>query len=116
MTYQALGSLIEDLGFNVQGVYGTFASISDYQAELGNFEGTNLVPAFTALREYYDTNVLSTIFAPLFPGKSRNCLWHLTKKTGESASQARLYPALEQVPGPWSQSLSWKELAGGSAE
>jgi len=29
------------------------------------------------LREYYDSNVLSTIFAPMYPQGSRNNLWVL---------------------------------------
>lgn len=122
MTYAALGGLIEDLGFKIEGVYGTFASISDYESELsqtkiyhhGTVEHsiTDLRPVFAALRNYYDTNVLSTIFAPLFPDKSRNALWHLTKKVGDATSQDRLFSALEQAPTPWSQSESWRELNG----
>jgi hypothetical protein len=121
MTFQALGGLIEDLGYKVEGVYGTFASISDYETELGNLTLTDKatgreLPAvdvrgvFSALRNYYDTNVLSVIFAPLFPNKSRNALWHLTKKTGDDAAQDRLFSALENATTPWSQSPSWREL------
>lgn len=123
MTFAALGGLIEDLGYNVVGVYGTFASISDYQDELSAVtvfdRGTNKVlsrtdmrDVFNALRNYYDTNVLSIIFAPLFPAKARNCLWHLTKKKGDGASQDRLFSALQQAPEPWSQHPNWRELNG----
>jgi hypothetical protein len=123
MTFAALGALIEDLGYNIEGVYGTFASISDYEQQLADvttydkntrkvIATTDLRPIFAALRNYYDTNALSTIFAPLFPAQSRNCLWHLTKKQGDSAAQDRLFSALESTPQPWSQSPSWKDLAG----
>lgn len=124
MTYQALGSLIEDLGYTIEGVYGTFASISDYKDKLATTtvlvdNGKNVVPVttdltavFAALRQYYDTNVLAIVFAPLFPESSRNCLWHLTRKQGDDASQGRLFSALEQVPGPWSQHPNWRDLAG----
>lgn len=122
MTFAALGGLIEDLKFKIEGVYGTFASISDYQDELsavtihdgggGVLATTDLRAVFSALRNYYDTNVLSTIFAPLFPNKSRNALWHLTKKLGEDAAQDRLFSALEQAPTPWSQHPNWRELNG----
>lgn len=120
MTFAALGSLMEDLGFNIEGVFGTFASISDYQDELSAvtiYHGspnstttTDLRPIFAALRNYYDTNILSTIFAPLFPSKSRNALWHLTKKKGDVSKQERLFSALEQVPQPWSQHVDWRQL------
>lgn len=123
MTFAALGALIEDLGFNIEGVYGTFASISDYESELSavstydRVTGSALPPVdlrniFSALRNYYDTNALSTIFAPLFPDKSRNALWHLSKKSGDAAAQARLFSALEAAPTPWSQSPDWRELNG----
>ena len=123
LSYLSLGSLLEDLGYKVEAVYGTFASISDYQDKLEcvpSFDKvtgkkvaeTNLVPIFNALRDYYDTNVLSVIFAPLFPAQSRNCLWELTKKKGDSALQPRLFPALETCPTPWTSHKDWKELAG----
>lgn len=123
MTFASLGALIEDLGFDITGVYGTFASISDYKDELsavttydldsGKLTATtDLRPIFDSLRNYYDTNALSVIFAPLFPAKSRNALWHLTKKKGDSAAQTRMFPAIEQAPTPWSQHPNWRELAG----
>lgn len=74
MTYPFLGSLLEAIGWNIEEVYGTFASIRDYQDQLTR---CNLNQVFDQLREYYDTNVLSVIFAPLFPAQSRNCLWQL---------------------------------------
>lgn len=117
--YAALGALIEDLGFHVDGVWGTFASIRDYKDQLhewthyyrGNEDSpktTNLVPLFDVLSTYYDTNVLATIFAPLFPAYSRNCLWHLTRAAG----QPRKFPKLIDVPTPWTQHPDWRELNG----
>lgn len=130
MTFAALGSLIEDLGFKIEGVYGTFASISDYADELGAVTvydkntGRAMAPVdisniFAALRNYYDTNVLSTIFAPLFPSKSRNALWHLSKKSSsdrakdqDSVAQGRMFTKLSQSPTPWSQHPDWRSLDG----
>lgn len=123
MTYSALGGLLEDLSYHVVGVWGTFASISDYQNLLDNVvtfdwqtgkinSSTNLVPIFNALRNYYDTNVLATIFAPLFPDKARNCLWHLTRKVGDAVKQERLFSSLGTMPTPWSQHPNWRDLAG----
>ena len=36
---------------------------------------------FDRLNEYYDSNLVSNIMAPLFPKYSRNCLWVLKKKS-----------------------------------
>jgi hypothetical protein len=122
MGYLAFGALLEDVGFSIKGVYGTFASISDYESQLSAVETfdssgklaatTDLRPIFSALRNYYDTNVLSVIFAPLFPDCSRNALWHLTKKQGDAALQERLFSALDQAPTPWSQHPDWRQLSG----
>jgi len=57
----------------VEMVYGTFASQRDYKK-------TMLVEdliVFNKLRNYYDSNLVSVIFAPLYPQLSRNCLWKL---------------------------------------
>lgn len=76
MSYAGLRFLIESAGLKVDKVYGTFASIRDYEGHLGKF---GLTEVFGRLREYYDSNYLSTIFAPLFPELSRNCLWQVSK-------------------------------------
>jgi len=119
MTFGALGALLEDLNYKIEGVYGTFASISDYESELdavttidkhGKTIVTNLRPIFNVLRGYYDTNVLSILFAPLFPAGSRNCLWHCRWAGEEAASQTRMFSTLSTVPGPWSQHPDWKQL------
>lgn len=121
MTFPALGSLIEDLGFHIEGVWGTFASIRDYKHELGAWtyhyggehpQTLNLMPVFEVLSEYYDTNVLATIFAPMFPQYSRNCLWHLTRKADDDV-RPRRFSKLVDAPTPWSQHDDWRALAGG---
>ncbi len=83
MSFRGLQFLIENAGLRVQKVYGTFASMRDYQHKLDD-EG--LTPLFDRLREYYDSNYLSTIFAPLFPELSRNCLWRVCKAQIEEPS------------------------------
>ena len=121
MTFAALGSLVEDVGFHIESVYGTFASISDYKDKLDDvgfydkktgehIDHIDLRPVFDALRNYYDTNVLSVIFAPLFPEQSRNCLWHLTRKQGDEAAQVPMFDKLDMQPTPWSQHPDWKQL------
>lgn len=75
-TYVELEQELIDLGFKIVKTWGTFASIKDYKMELEKING--LPWLFEQLREYYDVNLLSVIFAPIFPQYSRNCLWQLT--------------------------------------
>jgi hypothetical protein len=76
MTYDGFEFLIRSAGLKIDKVYGTFASIKDYKSKI---DENGLTQVFDRLREYYDTNYLSTIFAPLFPRESRNCLWMVSK-------------------------------------
>lgn len=73
-TYNELAEQLDDMGFSLIDVWGTFASIKDYKPLMSAAK----LEVFNALRSYYDSNVLSTIFAPLYPNASRNCLWMLT--------------------------------------
>jgi SAM-dependent methyltransferase len=100
-SYEALGSILETVGFRIEANFGTFASIRDYEQDaiedrLGN--------VFDKLREYYDTNYLATIFAPLYPHRSRNVLWVLRKAV--SFDEPRNFKVLEQIQKPWSQSAN----------
>lgn len=106
MTYMALGALFEDLGFKVEKVAGTFASQRDYKDHL-----EDLRPAYDALSEHYDSNYLATIFAPLFPQYSRNALWTL-RALKEGEEYERKFPPLNDVPGRWTSSENWIDLAG----
>lgn len=104
MLYEALGAAFERHGFIIENVYGTFASIRDYQHLLGVIN-----PVFDQLREYYDTNFLSCVFAPLFPAQSRNALWELRKaKDGERGNK---FKNIEQIQAPWSSSVRWNDMA-----
>lgn len=71
MTYDAFSVLAHNAGLLCLNTWGTFASIRDYEPALSDSERE----LFTKLREYYDSNYLATIFAPLFPAYSRNVLW-----------------------------------------
>ncbi|KKL19881.1 hypothetical protein LCGC14_2461040 [marine sediment metagenome] len=62
--------------FTIEEKYGTFASIKDYYNELNDWQ----LEMYNTLSAYYDSNLLSVIMAPMFPEKSRNCLWVLKKK------------------------------------
>ena len=102
MTYLAFGALLEDIGWQIKGHWGTFASMRDYKDELPQEEKK----VFDKMRDYYDSNYLATIFAPLYPQYSRNCLWELTWKPGAS----RQFPDLRDVEGRWGSSEKWREL------
>ena len=77
MTYKALASLIHLAGLKIESVYGTFASQKDYKHDLDSPLWPGLREVWEALGNYYDSNVLACMFAPLFPTRARNCLWHL---------------------------------------
>jgi len=102
MKYEVLGSILEALGFEIVASYGTFASIRDYQDML-SYEQTQL---FDELREYYDTNVLACIFAPLFPAQSRNALWTITHAKEGYKCQ---FSSLGIIAKPWGSSKEWTE-------
>ena len=108
MTYEALGALMEDLGFAIEEKYGTFASQKDYK----HLIGTEIPKDFyDKLAAYYDTTLVSNMLAPIVgPQYSRNAMWKL-KKT-QTRDYQRQFPTLLQVPGPWSNNPEWKELMG----
>jgi hypothetical protein len=86
MSYNAFGAMIEYSGLKVEKAWGTFASIKDYKFELT----PSMQIIFDELRDYYDVNYLATLFAPMFPQHSRNCLWKVSTKlpTGNFADLA----------------------------
>lgn len=108
MTYEALGALMEDLGYEVEEVYGTFASQKDYKHLIGT-----VIPKdfFDKLSAYYDTTLVSNMLAPVVGAEnSRNALWKLRKTP--SANYTRRFKNLVDVEGPWTNNENWKELAG----
>jgi len=105
MTYGALGALLENLKFNIVDHWGTFASQRDIEPQIENLEISKI---YNRLKEYYDSNYISTIFAPLFPGKSRNILWKL-RKQNEFAPIKEFFP-LKMQKHQWSQHKNWEDL------
>lgn len=101
-TYDAMGRLLMDCGWDVREHYGTFASQSDYVGHLTP-EQTAL---YTELSTYYDSNLLAVMLAPLYPQYSRNVLWVCTP----SLFTDKRY--LRRSPEPWSQHPDWRELDG----
>ena len=103
ITYEALGTLIQTLGFGISAVHGTFASQRDIEPYLSDCN------EYWLLKDYYDSNVLSTIFAPLFPEASRNALWVLTQDPQEGQDLI-VFPKWDELKEPWTSSELWKEL------
>ena len=104
MTYQGFGSLLEEMGYKILKHWGTFASIKDYKKQLNGLEDT-----FAKLREYYDSNYLATIFAPLFPEYSRNCIWE-TQYVGKLTNEERQFPHITKIEGRLGSSERWREI------
>lgn len=109
MTYMALGAMIESLGLKIENVHGTFASIRDYVGEMNEA----YQEVFQDLRDYYDTNFLSVVFAPMFPGHSRNALWELSvpKDWGIVEPEPDQFPPIYECKTPWGSSTLWPEMA-----
>jgi len=106
MKREALGALIEDLGYEIAENYGTFASIRDYRDVMfKEIPGSKEV--YERLYKYYDTNILATIFAPLMPAYARNNIWIL--KIARS-NYIRKFKPLSEVSKPWTSSEKWEEL------
>lgn len=62
-----------DKHFSIENVYGTFMN----QADLKKCWEPEEADLFERLHEYYDSNVLAIIFAPLHAAKARNAIWRL---------------------------------------
>ena len=107
MTYEAFGSLLEEMGYKILNKWGTFASIKDYKHELLKYIDWNIM--FTKLSGYYDTNYLATIFAPMFPAQSRNCLWE-TQYVGKLTLEEREFKQMNQLEGRLGSSSQWRDL------
>jgi SAM-dependent methyltransferase len=103
MTYEAFGSLIEACGLDIRQHYGTFASQKDYKKKLTPDEAS----VFDKLNAYYDSNYISTIFAPLYPQYARNCIWECTKHEQDYVPK---FGPLQSVGDTPSSSDKWDDL------
>lgn len=108
MKNEALGWLLEELGFAIVDQFGTFASKRDYAHLLNTRYGQEVYRVYERLNDYFDSNLASILFAPLFPREARNCFWRLSlAKPGYE----RKYQDITTVPTPWTSSENWKDLA-----
>lgn len=99
-TYGAMAAVLHDVGWEIIHHYGTFASQRDYQ----HLFLPEQAVLYDMLAEYYDSNVLACIFAPMFPNSSRNVLWECVKT---DISEEQALPGYAQ---PWSQHPEWEAL------
>jgi len=71
---EELQNLIEEAGLKVKKRWGTFASKPEIVKAMSDEE----VSIFERLGQYYSGEVMSIMFAPLYPDFSRNNLWEVT--------------------------------------
>ena len=76
LTYDEMKNLLDER-FEIIEHFGTFASQRDYKHLLSD-KGKEI---FDKLSNYYDSNLVSVIFAPLVPQFSRNVIWKCKLKT-----------------------------------
>jgi len=72
MTREEFQALLEER-FVIEKKWGVFASVKDYKDRLGDYPG--LPEIYAKLKQYFDSNIISNIMAPLFPEQSRNIMW-----------------------------------------
>ena len=108
MKNEALGWLLEELGFKIVEQYGTFASKRDYAGLLQSRYGNEVYGVFEKLNEYFDSNLASILYAPLFPREARNCFWRLAIA---DEGYERKYADIHEVREPWTSSDNWRDLA-----
>lgn len=74
-TFKEMKDILSEF-FTIKNVWGTFASQKDYYEKM-TIEQKKI---WNELAKYYDSNLISVIFAPLFPELSRNCIWKCSIK------------------------------------
>lgn len=101
MTRDAFGWMLEEAGWQIEVNYGTFASKTDIMPYLSEDQKQT----YKRLMGYYDTNTLSTFYAPLYPEAARNNLWVLRKDIPD-------YTRKFTDPGkePWASGDDWRDL------
>ncbi len=80
-THKELVELIQKF-FTIEKKFGTFASIKNYKPLMKPWQQE----MFSALSEYYESNMMSILMAPMFPEVARNTLWVLKRKNNNVVS------------------------------
>ena len=101
MTVDTLGHIFEASGFVVDDRWGTFASQRDYLPIMESAYGKDVVDVFNELKQYYDADLVSILWAPLFPDHSRNNLWRLRPDSAyEDPEGEKIFPKMLPHMGP----------------
>lgn len=79
-TVEELAVALESTGYVIEARYGTFASLRDVKPQLTPEQSL----VWRDLSQYYGNDVLSVMFAPLYPDHSRNNMWELSYKREEA--------------------------------
>lgn len=74
--YQELMDQLVDTGFTIEKVWGTFMTLPRLKKGIER-QHPELMGVHDELLSYYSGEVMSTVFAPLFPELASNCLWKL---------------------------------------
>ena len=86
-TVEELRLIFKELNFFILKRYGTFASYSEIKKVYTNYE----LFIINKLKEYYDDDIISTIFAPLYPDHSRNNVWILSLSKDDSRFSKNIF-------------------------
>lgn len=78
-TIDELSDGIIKADMNILRRWGTFMNLPDMRKEMERVYPES-VPMMRELEEFYYNDVLSTLFAPLFPDKARNNVWLCTRR------------------------------------
>ena len=106
MTYEAMMCLLVDQGFKIEAQYGTFASQTDLKRD---DRWSEIEPIFDELHNYYDSNLLSCIFAPMMPSASRNVMWRVSRTAYPDHSAFDSFSAIGDKRA-WSSHPDWRDL------
>ena len=111
MRFNALKNVFVDRGLYIENVYGTFASQREIEPAMMDND-PDFYEAYTLLKDYFCSNVLSNIFAPIYPRQSRNALWVLRKEEPDSCQPFDINDKTpwDKIRTPWSSSEHWKDL------
>jgi len=74
--YEELKAQLESM-FEIEDHYGTFASQKDLEPHLSEDEKN----VYERMKEYYDSNFISVLMAPLYPQHSRNVIYRCKLKS-----------------------------------
>lgn len=75
-TVEELAEMIDDAGLDIERRHGTFGNVKALEKAASSRHRA----VMDELAEYYGNDVMSTIFAPLYPDASRNNIWVLKRR------------------------------------